>query len=102
MNLVMMTEGTGQGVHGRKTNVGRLYDLLAENRNQRINLEAGPGTHAFRHLGGTFFGTDAMSIDYDFRLRLQDPRFLPRADQRLGPLGSGEKSAEGHQTPFAL
>ena len=62
MNLVMMTEGTGQGVHGRKTNVERLYDLLAENRNQRINLEAGPGTHAFRHLGGTFFGTDAMSI----------------------------------------
>ena len=62
MNLVMMTEGTGQGVHGLKTNVSRLYDLLAENRNQRINLEAGPGTHAFRHLGGTFFGTDAMSI----------------------------------------
>ena len=62
MNLVMMTEGTGQGVHGRKTNVGRLYDLLAENRNQRINLEAGPGTHALRHLGGTFFGADAMSI----------------------------------------
>ena len=62
MNLVMMTEGTGQGVHGRKTNVGRLYDLLVENGNQRINFEAGPGTHAFRHLGGTFFGTDAMSI----------------------------------------
>ena len=62
MNLVLLTEGTGQGVHGRKTNVSRLYDLLAENRNQRINLEAGPGTHAFRHLGGTFFGTDAMSI----------------------------------------
>mgnify|MGYP003327839419 CR=1 FL=1 len=62
MNLVLMTEGTGQGVHGRKTNVGRLYDLLVENGNQRINLEAGPGTHAFRHLGGTFFGTDAMSI----------------------------------------
>ena len=41
MNLVMMTEGTGQGVHGRKTNVGRLYDLLAENRNQRINLSSG-------------------------------------------------------------
>ena len=33
MNLVMMTEGTGQGVHGRKTNVGRLYDLLVENGN---------------------------------------------------------------------
>ena len=62
MNLVLLTEGTGQGVHGRKTNVGRLYDLLVENRNQRINLEAGPGTHAFRHLGGTFFGADAMSI----------------------------------------
>ena len=52
MNIVLLTEGTGQGVHGRKTNVGRLYDLLVENGNQRINLEAGPGTHAFRHLGG--------------------------------------------------
>ena len=62
MNLVLMTEGTGQGVHGRKTNVSRLYDLLVENGNQRINLEAGPGTRAFRHLGGTFFGADAMSI----------------------------------------
>ena len=62
MNLVLLTEGTGQGVHGRKTNVSRLYDLLVENGNQRINLEAGPGTHAFRHLGGTFFGSDAMSI----------------------------------------
>ena len=62
MNLVMMAEGTGQGVHGRKTNVSRLYDLLVENGNQRINLEAGPGTHAFRRLGGTFFGADAMSI----------------------------------------
>lgn len=62
MNLVLLTEGTGQGVCGRKTNVGRLYDLLAENRNQRINLEAGPGTRPFRRLGGTFFGADAMSI----------------------------------------
>ena len=62
MNLVLMTEGTGQGVHGRKTNVSRVYDLLIEGKNQRINLEAGPGTHAFRHLGGTFFGADAMSI----------------------------------------
>ena len=41
MNLVMMTEGMGQGVHGRKANVGRLYDFLAENRNQRINLSSG-------------------------------------------------------------
>ena len=62
MNLVLMTEGTGQGVHGRKTNVSRLYDLLVEGKNQRINLEAGPGTRPFRHLGGTFFGADAMSI----------------------------------------
>ena len=62
MNLVLMTEGTGQGVPGRKTNVSRLYDLLVEGKNQRINLEAGPGTRPFRHLGGTFFGADAMSI----------------------------------------
>ena len=62
MNLVMMTEGTGQGVYGRKTNVSRLYDLLVENGNQRINLEAGPGTRPFRHLGGAFFGSDALAI----------------------------------------
>ena len=62
MNLVLLTEGTGQGVHGRKTNVSRLYDLLVENGNQRINLEAGPGTRPFQHLAGTFFGADAMSI----------------------------------------
>ena len=62
MNLVLLTEGTGQGVRGRKTNVSRLYDLLAENGNQRINLESGPGTHALRRLGGTFFGSDAMAI----------------------------------------
>jgi len=57
-----MTEGTGQGVHGRKTNVGRVYDLLVEGLNQRINLEAGPGTRPFRRVSGTFFGADAMSI----------------------------------------
>ena len=62
MNLVLMTEGTGQGVRGRKTNVSRLYDLLPEGKNQRVNLEAGPGTRAFRHLGGTFFGADANAI----------------------------------------
>ena len=62
MNLVLMTEGTGQGVRGRKTNVSRLYDLLVEGKNQRINLETGPGTRPFRHLGGAFFGADAMSI----------------------------------------
>ena len=61
MNLVMMTEGTGQGVHGRRTNVSRLYDLLVENGNQRINLEAGPGTRFPRALG-TFFGRGATDI----------------------------------------
>ena len=62
MNLVLLTEGTGQGVHGRRTNVSRLYDLLVEGKNQRVNLEAGPGTRPFRHFGGAFFGADAMSI----------------------------------------
>ena len=61
MNLVLLTEGTGQGVHGRKTNVSRVYDLLVENANQRINLESGPGTHFPRALG-TFFGRDATAI----------------------------------------
>ena len=61
MNLVLLTEGTGQGVHGRKTNVSRVYDLLVENANQRINLESGPGTHFPRALN-TFFGRDATAI----------------------------------------
>ena len=61
MNLVLLTEGTGQGVQGRKTNVSRVYDLLVENANQRINLESGPGTHFPRALG-TFFGRDATAI----------------------------------------
>ena len=89
MNLVLMTEGTGQGVHGRKTNVGRLYDLLAENRNQRINLEAGPGTHVFRHLGGMFFGADAMSIvnHHQNWFLNHAPRGLP-APRREGASGT--------------
>ena len=61
MNLVLLTEGTGQGVHGRKTNVSRVYDFLMENKNQRINLESGPGTHFPRALG-MFFGRDATAI----------------------------------------
>ena len=62
MNLVLLTEGTGQGVSGRKTNVSRLYDMLPEGKNQRLHLESGPGTHAFRRLGGMFFGSDAIAI----------------------------------------
>ena len=62
MNLVLLTEGTGQGVSGRRTNVSRLYDMLPEGKNQRLHLESGPGTHAFRRLGGTFFGSDAIAI----------------------------------------
>ena len=61
MNLVLLTEGTGQGVHGRKTNVSRVYDLLIENGNQRINFEAGPGARFPRALG-TFFGRGAIDI----------------------------------------
>ena len=94
MNLVMMTEGTGQGVHGRKTNVSRLYDLLVENGNQRINLEAGPGTRPFRHLAGTFFGADALSIVNHhqnwFLNHAPRPDSRPRGEDASGSAGGGE------------
>ena len=95
MNLVLMTEGTGQGVHGRKTNVCRLYDLLVEGKNQRINLEAGPGTRPFRHLGGAFFGADAMSIvnHHQNWFLNHAPRTLrrPRGEDASGTVGDAEK-----------
>ena len=36
MNIVLLFEGTGQGVEGKFTNVTRLHDLLVEDDGQNL------------------------------------------------------------------
>ena len=62
MNLILLFEGTGQGVEGKFTNVTRLRDLLVEDAGQRLHLEAGPGTHFGAYLFGKVFGMDGRGI----------------------------------------
>ena len=57
MNLALFFEGTGQGVHGKKTNVSLLYEACQSFRDddrQRCHLENGPGAKiGSLLLGGT-------------------------------------------------
>lgn len=62
MNVVLLFEGTGQGVEGKFTNVTRLRELLAEDADQRVHLEAGPGTRFGAYLFGKVFGADCRGI----------------------------------------
>lgn len=62
MNLILLFEGTGQGVEGKFTNVTRLRDLLVEDGGQRLHLESGPGTHFGAYLFGKVFGSDGREI----------------------------------------
>lgn len=62
MNIVLLFEGTGQGVEGKFTNVTRLKELLAEDADQRVHLEAGPGTRFGAYLFGKVFGADCRGI----------------------------------------
>lgn len=62
MNIVLLFEGTGQGVEGKFTNVTRLRDLLVEDAEQRLHLESGPGTHFGAYLFGKVFGSDGREI----------------------------------------
>ena len=62
MNIVVLFEGTGQGVEGKFTNVTRLRDLLVEDEGQRLHLESGPGTHFGAYLFGKVFGSDGREI----------------------------------------
>ena len=91
MNLVLLFEGTGQGVEGKFTNVTRLRDLLAEDDGQRLHLESGPGTHFGAYLFGKVFGADGREILKSARRWFQQNyQSLPPVD-RTKSSGGGEK-----------
>lgn len=58
MNLCLFFEGTGQGVAGKFTNVTRLHDACVDSEEQKLHLEAGPGTHFGSYLRGLLHGHD--------------------------------------------
>ena len=62
MNIVVLFEGTGQGVEGKFTNVTRLKEMCIEDEQQRLHLESGPGTHFGAYLFGKVFGADCREI----------------------------------------
>ena len=83
MNIVVLFEGTGQGVEGKFTNVTRLRDLLVEDDAQRLHLEAGPGTHFGAYLFGKLFGADCRGILRSARRWFQQTAAEARASSEL-------------------
>lgn len=71
MNVVLLFEGTGQGVEGKFTDVTRLRDMLVEDDAQKAHLESGPGTHFGAYLFGKVFGSDCRAILRSSRRWLQ-------------------------------
>jgi len=61
MNYVMLTEGTGKGVH-EYTNVSVLAEMCVRDETQRVNLERGPGTNFGAIITGRLFGLGAINI----------------------------------------
>jgi len=61
MNLALFFEGTGHGVHGKKTNVSLVYEAC-EAEGQSLHLEAGPGTNVGYFLSGAAAGHDWRKI----------------------------------------
>lgn len=61
MNYVLLTEGTGKGVHER-TNVSVLADACAQDDSQCVHLERGPGTRLGAIVVGHVFGMGALDI----------------------------------------
>ena len=61
MNYVMLTEGTGKGVH-EYTNVSALAEMCVHDDAQRVSLERGPGTKFGAIVTGRLFGLGAISI----------------------------------------
>jgi len=62
MNLALFFEGTGQGVHGKKTNVSLACEACVEDAEQRLHLESGPGTNFGYFLSGAAAGHDWRKI----------------------------------------
>lgn len=61
MNLALFFEGTGQGVAGKRTNVTRVYEACSQ-EDQKLHLEAGPGTRPWYYLSGKVAGRDWQKI----------------------------------------
>jgi uncharacterized protein (DUF2235 family) len=61
MTYVLLTEGTGKGVHER-TNVSVLADACVQDARQCVNLERGPGTKIGAVITGHIFGLGAVNI----------------------------------------
>ena len=67
MNLCLFFEGTGQGVAGKITNVTRLRDICVNDAQQKLHLEAGPGTRFGSYIRGMIAGSDWRAIFRDAR-----------------------------------
>jgi uncharacterized protein (DUF2235 family) len=61
MTYVLLTEGTGKGVHER-TNVSVLADACVKDSRQHVNLERGPGTKIGAVITGHLFGFGVVNI----------------------------------------
>ena len=61
MTYVLLTEGTGKGVHDR-TNVSVLADACVQDSRQCVHLERGPGTKVGAVITGHVFGLGAINI----------------------------------------
>ena len=61
MNYVLLTEGTGKGVHER-TNVSVLAEACVQDAKQCVHLERGPGTRFGAIVVGHVFGMGALNI----------------------------------------
>jgi len=61
VNIALFFEGTGHGVHGKRTNVSLVYEACAR-EGQALHFEPGPGTHFGYFLSGRAAGHDWRKI----------------------------------------
>ena len=81
MTYVLLTEGTGKGVHER-TNVSVLAEACVQDSRQCVHLERGPGTKIGAVITGHIFGLGAVNIamrHYEWLAQ----RFRPAEESRI-------------------
>jgi uncharacterized protein (DUF2235 family) len=81
MNYVLLTEGTGKGVHER-TNVSVLAEACVQDGAQCVHLEKGPGTVPGAVIIGHLFGMGALHIairHYEWLAQ----RYNPKKDAKI-------------------